>query len=237
MTHGLATLAAALLLAGCAPQPAADPGPKHRWSNPDGQQVEQTIPAACERSEFPPPPVEPPPPPPEGAIPPGWHRAVYTLQVSSIKLDLDHLGDKIDLLYCIPVSIHVYATAAGIPGQVVEQDGSLHIMPWDGLRNTPWRSSVTVAWDPATTAPVMNFDLSARFEVGPGLARAPTPAEGAMVGLLCSIRQAGLTLAHQTSVDIFRPDRADPGLPGSVSGPFVRCRPPAFSATPMGGAS
>lgn len=225
-----------LLVAGCS-KPGSDPGPKHRWFNPNGQEVEAPIPDACTDGEFPPPVDTPPPAPPDGAIPAGWHRAVYTLQVDAVKVD--HRAEPpFDLEYCIPVSVHVYATAAGVPGEVVEMDASgvhVHQMPWDGLRNTPWRSVVTVGWDPQTTAPVMNFDLSARFEHGPGLAHAPTPAAGAAVGLFCSIRQGPASFVHQGSVDIFAtgPGPGVPRFPHSVYGPFVRCQPPAFSAVPL----
>ena len=231
----LVWLLVVLLAAGCVKGPGSESGPKHKWFNPYGQQVEDVIPDTCSPAELQPPADTPPPSPPEGAIPAGWYRAVYTLQVEAVKVD--YVADPIfDVEYCIPVSVHVYVTAAGIPGEVVEFDSTgvtLHTMPWDGLRNTPWRSSITVAWDPKSTAPVMNFDLSARYERGDGLGRAPVPKGGAMVGLLCSIRQGPVTLFHQASVDIFRTDAADPGLPNAVFGPFVHCRPPAFTAIPL----
>ena len=230
----LAWLLLLLLVAGCAKGPGSEPGPKHRWFNPNGQEVEDTLPGSCAAKEFPPPADTPPPAPPEGAIPAGWHRAVYTLQVDAVKVD--YVGDPVfDLEYCIPVSVHVYVTAAGVPGEVVELGTTgvdVHPMPWDGLRNTPWRSVITVAWDPKSTAPVMNFDLSARYERGTGLGRAPVPAGGAAVGLLCAIKQGPMSLVHQASVDIFHAT-GDPGYPNAVFGPFVRCQPPAFTAIPL----
>lgn len=230
-----------LLLVGaaaCVKSPGDDPGPRHRWFNPYGQEVEDVVPKKCPVQEFPP-PADIPPVPPAGAIPAGWKHTTYTLKVDAVKVSdpkLRAASPVFDLEYCIPVSLFVYVTASGMPATMVEMSDigvTQHPLPWSALRNTPWRSTILVAWDPRTTAPVMNFDLSARHEVGPGLALAPAPTD-AKVGMMCRIQQDAAVFSLAFSVDVFGPVRQVDILgPTSeyVTGPFVQCKPPAFSAT------
>ena len=238
-------VATALLLlvtvTGCmAKSPGSEPGPVHKWFNPHGQPVEDVVPDKCSPAEMPP-PADVPPKIPGDAIPAGWRHATYTLSMDSMKIT-DPLAWKkdapnLDLEYCIPVSMYAYITAAGMPATMVEvtEDGvSQHPLPWNGLRNTPWRSTIVVAWDPKTTAPVMNFEFSGKYEVGSGLSKAPTPID-AKVALMCRIRQEAITFGMGISLDI----HASPAqiskraVAEYVEGPLVRCNPAPFSARPQ----
>jgi len=132
------------------------------------------------------------------------------------------------------VSIYAYGTAGGMPGAVVEigPNGLVeHPMPFNGLRNTPWTSTILVKWPPDQPAPVINLELSAKYEVGTGLIHAPVPTDGT-VGLRCAIKQSFGTLSASTSLDIFKPVGVA-GPPDTVFGPFVKCKPPAFTAHPL----
>lgn len=225
-----------LLVAACAePKPS---GKYHKWFNPEGQQVQDVIPDPTCKGEIPP-PIEPPPPPRSNKIPQGWNIATYTLAVDSMKIvNPFAVEDPLNVQYqeyCIPVSLFVYITGSGIAPELQEfTDNGIvtHPLPFNGLRYTPWRATLVVAWDPNSPSPVMNMEHSAKYEIGEGLDRAPAPTDG-QVGLMCRMRQNGITFAMSLSFDIFKP----PGtvaIPGSriayVNGPFVRCRPEAFSA-------
>jgi len=228
-----------LLLAGCAKTPGSEPGPVHKWFNPYGQKVEDVVPDKCSPAEVPP-PADVPPKLPAGAVPQGWHHATYTLSVDAVKI-VDPLAwqknqQNFDLTYCIPVSLFAYVTAAGMPATMVEfRDTGLsqHTLPWSALRNTPWRSTIVVSWSPTTAPPVMNFELSARYETGEGLNQAPIP-ENAKVGLMCRIRQEGISFSMGISLDVAtEPSQVRVGgIAEYVRGPFVRCKPSAFTAVP-----
>ena len=229
-----------LLAAGCAKGPGSEPGPKHKWFNPHGQPAEDVIPAACDKDEHPrTADMAKPPVPPVDKVPAGWRRATYLLRVDAIKVvgDFQHSVQPpvADITYCIPVSLFVYISGAGIPVQVVEMDREgveTHPVPWNGLRDTPWQAIVDVYWDPHSTAPVMNFELSAKYEVGSELSKAAAPTDG-RVGLMCRITQEGVTLSMGMSLDVFGPTRQVDVFGARaeyVTGPFVRCNPPAFSA-------
>lgn len=227
----LLTLALATLT-GCMKQPGDDPGPRHRWFNPYGQEVEEEIPEQCPPDAQVPTPPDLNVPPPEGTIPKGWHTATYHLNIDALKWS--GKGPLLDFEYCIPVSIYAYITAGGLPGEVIEtraQGVTRHTTPWNGLRTTPWRSSIIVAWAPDSPRPVMNFELSAKYEIGEGLSRAPAPQDGT-VALSCSIKQNNNTITRETSIDIYGPQTGNNPVTHFSTGPFVRCRPEAFSAIP-----
>lgn len=220
------------MVAGCVqPPPPEDPGPMHKWFNPHGEAHEEAVPNKCPAQvPIPPDPVDPPRP---KNVPDNFNHATFYLSVESVKWR----GDKeatIDFEYCIPVSIFVYITANGLAGQIVEIRNKVAVgytAPWNGLRTTPWLSTVSVYWPPGDSNPIMNFELSAKYETGEGLWEAPDLKDGT-VGLSCSIKQTGATLSRQTSLDVHGPVAAD-GLGVLVTGPFVKCRPEAFAATPM----
>ena len=236
-------VAVLIAVTGCAKGPGSDPGPKHRWFNPHGQPAEDAIPAACDKAEHArAADLTKPPPPPAGKIPAAWNRATYLLRVDAVKVmdpfQRSATPPDINVTYCIPVSLFVYITGAGMAVQVVEISRDRvesHPVPWNGLRDTPWQSIVDVFWDPHTTAPVMNFELSAKYETGTGLSKAASPTDG-RVGLMCRITQEGVTLSMAMSLDVFGPRRQVDvfgALAEYVTGPFVRCNPSAFSAIPL----
>jgi hypothetical protein len=226
------------LLVGCATD-GKPSGKYHKWFNPHGDAVEDVVPDVCGKTEFPP-PADIPPKIPGDVVPAGWSMAVYTLMVDAVKVtkpEGEQLASGFDLEYCVPVSLYVYATAAGQPATLVEMDsegvGRAKTMPWSALRDTPWRSTIVVAWDPQTRPPVMNFELSAKYEIGEGLARAAAPTDGT-VGMMCRIRQENITISMSVSHDIFGPTAVVTDFAPTtqwVTGPFVRCRPPAFTAS------
>lgn len=234
-TRVLGALLTLTLAAACSP--AEPSGKYHRWFNPEGQPVQDAVPAATCSGEIPP-PVEPPPPPSTG-IPQGWRIATYTLMVDSMKIvNPFAVANPLDVVYqeyCIPVSLFVYVTGSGL-APVLEEftDHGIvnHPLPMNALRYTPWRATLVVAWDPNSPAPVMNMDLAAKYEIGEGLQRAPAPTDG-QVGLMCRLRQNGVSFSMAMSFNIFAPS-GTVEIPGSqisyVNGPFVRCQPPAFSA-------
>jgi hypothetical protein len=220
--------------------PGSQPGPYHEWFNPYGEKVKDVIPEqGCSTMPMPADPI-PPKVPLEGAEA-GWRFATYTLLVDAVRVPHGELK-RFDLEYCIPVSLYVYVTASGQPGTVIQlapivetTDAGVirHTTPWNALRNTPWRATIIVKWDPkATSPPVMNFELSARLERGPGLAELAEPKD-ATIGMMCRIRQDTNVFSMSMSTDVFAPSaKLDvPDLTGEYfQGPFVKCRPPAFSA-------
>jgi hypothetical protein len=162
----------------------------------------------------------------------GWNIATYHLNIDSLKWIKNE--PIINFEYCIPVSIYVYITADGLAGDVVETRTQAVVSwttPWNGLRTTPWQATVVVTWAPDRANPVMNFELSAKYEIGEGLSRAPAPQDGT-VGLSCSIRQNEATLVRQTSLDIFGPQTGADAMNHFSTGRFVKCRPDAFTAVP-----
>lgn len=231
-----------LLMTGCAKTPGSEPGPMHKWFNPHGQPAQDKVPPQCSKGELPVPADAPKPPrPPENKVPAGWNRATYVLRVDAVKVSVPTdrpTGRSIKIDYCIPVSLFVYITGAGQPVEVVEiseRGVATHPVPWNALRDTPWQSTIDVYWDPKTTPPVMNFELSAKYEIRDGLSTAAEPTDG-RVGLMCRIVQSGITLSMGMSLDIHAPTRQVDVLGATaeyVTGPFVKCRPPAFSALPQ----
>jgi hypothetical protein len=218
------------MVAGCAKQPGDDPGPMHKWFNPYGEPQEEEVPDSCPPGAQVPPPPDPPEPPRPKSVPANFNHATFHLAIDSMKW----LSDEpiVSFEYCIPVSIYVYVTANGMPGEVVElrpHGVSRYTTPWNGLRTTPWRATIDVYWPPSDPRPVMNFELSAKYEVGEGLSRAPAPTDGT-VGLSCVIRQNKNTLYRQNSLDIFGPPAGGKAI--FITGPFVKCRPDAFAAIP-----
>jgi hypothetical protein len=229
----LGLVALVLMLTACVKEPGSEPGPMHTWFNQYGQAQSGPIPGACAQKQ--PFPDDTPVKVPGGVIPKGYDYAVYTLKVDSISVSADKPQSQWNLEYCIPVSLYVYATASEVPAQFIELGNGevTRSMPFNALRNTPWRATIVVAWDSKSlTAPVMNFELIAKVETGPGLAHLPVPTDS-QIGLMCRITQDVAPLSLSMSTDVFAPTEKlnIAGVRGEYfHGPVVKCRPPAFSA-------
>jgi hypothetical protein len=229
----MAALALLATMVACTKQPGSDPGPIHTWFNPYGQLHSAPAPGGCQQQQ--PFPDDTPVKVPGGMVPKGFDYAVYTLKVDSISVAADKPQSQWNLEYCIPVSLYVYVTASGVPAQFIELGNGevTQSMPWNALRNTPWRATIVVAWDNRSLrAPVMNFELIAKVETGPGLAHLPVPTNS-QIGLMCRITQDVAPLSLSMSTDVFAPTAKlnIPGVRGEYfHGPVVTCRPPAFTA-------
>ena len=68
---------------------------------------------------------------------------------------------------CLPVALHVYGTASGQPALKIDEGG--HVLPWSGVRTTPWSASFALTYDSTKVGkPVVNIDLLATYtpEIG-----------------------------------------------------------------------
>lgn len=205
----------------CAPgaNHGGNPGPYHEWFNPNGQKVGDNLPVVCDTGEVPAlPDVTPPLVPPPG-VAEGYAFATIDLRVEALVTDNN---------LCIPVSVHAYVNVGGTNAPITTLDRGIVVTPWDALRNTPYNATGLVAWRvDRGSAPVVNIDWSAKYQADVD----PTDRGDAVIGLACTVYVNGVALARTISVDVHRSTAPLPGAQGGtgVVGPFVQCRPPAFT--------
>lgn len=212
-------------LAGCTPGASSNGGPYHEWFNPDGEPVRDAIPTVCVGGEVAaPPPVTVPLSVPTG-VEDGYVFATIDLRVDALVV---RGGAETKAELCVPVAVHAYINVGGINAPITTLDRGIVATPWDALRNTPYSATGIVAWKATLpSAPVVNIDWSARYEAELD----KNDHAATVVGMACTVYVNGVALARTVSVDIMRQTAQLPGAQGGtgVVGPFVQCRPPAFT--------
>lgn len=222
-------IALTLALAGCAPGTGANQGPYHEWFNPDGKRVGDNLPAQCPAGEVPGLPAVIPPLSVPAGVAEGYAFATIDLRIDALVIRADGEGPVTDL--CIPVGVHAYVNVGGTNAPITTIDRGIVVTPWDAIRNTPYSATGLLAWRvDRGSAPVVNIDWSAKYLADVDL----VDRSGVVVGLACSVYLNGVVISRTISVNVDREAKPLPGAQGgqAVTGPFVQCRPDAFTPRP-----
>jgi hypothetical protein len=224
-TGAIAMTLSMFALAGCQ---ASEPGPYHEWFNPSGVRASDQVPDTCPAGEVPAAPSVLPPLSAPPGVAEGYSFATVDLRVEALVVQVDD-GDPVDNL-CVPVSVHAYVTVNGTSAPITVTDAQgIRVVPtpWDALRDTPYSATGLIAWkNTLPSGPVINIDWSARYE-----AELDQVKRGnAVVGLACTVFVNGVALTRTISLDVNKTAGTVGGAHGAVTGPFVQCRPPAFTA-------
>lgn len=213
------------LVAAACSVPKAD-GPYHEWFNPNGERVRDQVPDVCASGEVSALPAVIPPLSAPPGVAEGYSFATIDLRAEAIVMR--DQGDEPVIDLCIPIAVHAYINVGGTNAPITTLDRGVVMTPWDALRNTPYSATGLVAWKSTLpAAPVVNIDWSAKYEAE--LDR--IDHTGTVVGLVCTVLMNGQPLARTISIDIHRAAAQLPGAQAGtgVTGPFVQCRPPAFT--------
>jgi hypothetical protein len=128
-------------------------------------------------------PVEIPKPAPE--LPEGWKQAIIVLRVFVLGQKAHKFGGVGQL--CLPVGIHVYGSVAGQPGLKIDEAGTPRPLPWDGIRTTPWSSTLVVQYDATKIgSPVVQINLIATWILESGIRNSDLPDVG-LIELNCDM--------------------------------------------------
>ena len=221
-------IAVASLMTGCmmAPNDGPNDGPYHKWFNPDGQQRSAPAPDVCAPGEVAGLPAIIPPLSAPPGVAEGYAFARVDLRVEA--LIVANSGPDPVTSLCVPVAVHAFINVGGTNAPITTVDQGIVMTPWDALRNTPYEATGIIAWkNTLPSAPVVNIDWSAKYEAEIDLVDRGTM----VIGLACTVYVNGVALARTISIDIDRETKPLPGAQGgsAVTGPFVQCRPPAFT--------